>query len=244
MVGNSAMRAMADPFHDRAVVSPEPYVVTIWSDIGCPWATLALHTLRSRAEERDVDILIDHRAFPLELFNERPTPKEIIDVEVTAIAGLVPSLGWRPWSRPASEYVVSTLPAMAAVQAAKAPEVGGLRASEELDSALRQAFYTQSRCISVQAQILRAAAACPAVSVPELQAAVERGAGYSEVFAQWRTARELPVQGSPHVFVRDAYAEHNPGVEYHWTAKPGEGFPRLERYDSHWADVVIDVART
>lgn len=231
----------SDPFQDPVLVNPDKGVVTVWSDIGCPWGTLALHTLRSRAGERDLNLLIDHRAFPLELFNKRPTPKGIIDVEVTAIAGLMPSTGWLPWTAPESAYAVSTLPGMAAVQAAKALSVGGLRASDELDHALRQAFYVRGRCISVYSEILEAAATCPTLYVPALETAIEAGKGHAEVFAHWRTASALPVQGSPHIFVGDQYAEHNPGVDYHWTARPGEGFPRFDRYDASWADAVLEL---
>ncbi len=49
--------------------------MTVWSDLGCPWATLALHTLRASAAERGQELVIDHRAFPLELFNREPTAK-------------------------------------------------------------------------------------------------------------------------------------------------------------------------
>ena len=239
---SSKVGANTDPFHDPRLVNPNFGVATVWSDIGCPWASLALHTLEARIKDRDVDVLIDHRAFPLELFNSRATPKPIIDVEVTAIAGLVPSLGWRPWAGADAEYVVSTLPAMAAVQAAKEPAVGGLRASQQLDAALRQAFYAEGCCITIHARIMELAAGCSALSARELESALQSGQGYAAVFGQWHTARDLPVQGSPHVFVNDRYAEHNPGVDYHWTAAPGQGFPRFERYDPTWADDVIDAA--
>jgi predicted DsbA family dithiol-disulfide isomerase len=233
--------ASVDPFEDPALVSQEPGVLTVWSDIGCPWATLALHTVHRRARERDVDLVVDHRAFPLELFNRRPTPKPIIDVEITAIAGLVPELGWWSWSGPEAQYAVTMLPALAAVQAAKEPAVGGLRASDELDAALRRAFYEDGRCISIHAEILSVAEKCPAVFVPALEKALERGAGVAAVFDQWHIAGDLPVQGSPHLFLGERYAEHNPGVTYHWTAPPGEGFPRFERYDVSWADGVLDL---
>lgn len=234
----------SNPFRDSALVNQDDAVVTVWSDIGCPWATFALHTLRAQAHERGVALLIDHRAFPLELFNERPTPKRIIDMEITAIAGLRPELGWRNWSGPESAYCVSTVPAMAAVQAAKDPSVGGLPASDQLDTALRRAFYEESRWITVHAQILQVARECPLVSVSALEAAVQRGAGIADVFTQWGMARDLPVQGSPHFFVADRYAEHNPGVSYHWTAPPDEGFPRLNGYDPGWADHLLDLIET
>lgn len=230
-----------NPFHDPALVSQEPQVLTVWSDIGCPWATLTLHTLRHRAQQRDDDLVIDHRAFPLELFNRRPTPKPVVDVEITAIAGLVPELGWRLWDHPDWTYVVTTLPALAAVQAAKGQGVGGLRASDELDTALRRAFYEDGRCISIHAEILDVAEKCPTVFAPALAKALQRGEGVAEVFDQWRTASELPVEGSPHLFLGDRYADHNPGVTYHWTAAPGTGFPRFEKYDESWADEVLDL---
>ena len=235
---------LTDPFKDPRLVNSDAAVVTVWSDIGCPWATLALHALKSRARDHDVPVVVDHRAFPLELFNQRPTPKPIIDVEVTAIAGLVPSLGWLPWDGPDATYAVTTLPAMAAVQAAKATSVGGLRASDELDDALRRAFYVDRRCISMHSEVVRAASRCPSVNLPVLMSRLESGGGYAEVFQHWRTAAALPVQGSPHIFVGDRYAEHNPGVTYHWTAPPGQGFPRFDSYDTRWADRVLELVAT
>lgn len=221
------------------VVNEQRNVVTVWSDIGCPWASLALHVLRSAAAQQDVNLLIDHRAFPLELFNRRPTPKTILDVEIAAIAALVPELGWRNWDRDPASYAVTTLPAMAAVQASKDPRIGGLLASDELDAALRTAFYVDRKCISIHAEILAAADQCPSIDLPALENAMATGAGYREVFAQQDTARSDHIQGSPHVFVAEQYGEHNPGVTYHWTAKPGIGFPRFERYDRCWVDGVL-----
>lgn len=238
-MNSTSVGTASDPFQDPELVNLDQGVVTVWSDIGCPWATLALHTLRSRGDELGIDLLIDHRAFPLELFNGRPTPKGIIDVEVTAIAGLVPALGWRPWSGPESGYPVTTVPGLAAVQAAKTASIGGLRASGELDHVLRQAFYGEGRCISVYSEIMEAAARCPSIYLPAFEASIESGVGHAEVFRQWSTARSLPVQGSPHIFVNDRFAQHNPGVHYHWTARPGEGFPRFEHYDVTWADGVL-----
>ena len=63
--------------------------VTVWSDVGCPWATLALHTLHDAAVRAGATLDVTHRCFPLELFNEVPTPKGLLDVEMAGIAGLV-----------------------------------------------------------------------------------------------------------------------------------------------------------
>lgn len=225
-----------------AVASPDAGVVTVWSDIGCPWATLALHTLRTAAHTEGLELRIDHRAFPLEWFNRRPTPKPVIDAEVVAIAGLRPELGWRPWAAPESGYPVTTVPAMAAVQAAKHESVGGLPASDQLDAALRHAWYAESRCISIETGILDIAEACPLVDADALAKHLATGAGHAVVHDQWPVARTAAVQGSPHLFTAE-FSVHNPGVDYHWTAAPGQGFPRLTSYDDSWTGRVLDTLR-
>lgn len=218
----------------------DPGVVTVWSDIGCPWATLALATLRSAARARGQDLLVDHRAFPLELFNRQPTPKLILDAEIVAIAARRPELGWRLWTGPEHQYPVTTLPAMEAVQAAKSPEAGGLAASDQLDAALRHAFYAEGRCISLHPVILEIASDCDRVDEFALAAALARGDGRAQVHEDWEIARGPHVQGSPHLFAAGGYDRHNPGADYRWTAPPGKGFPLLEHYDPEWADHLLN----
>lgn len=216
--------------------------VTVWSDIGCPWATLALHTLRDTAYRNGVGLTIEHRVFPLELFNGRPTPKPIIDAEIVAVAGLRPEVDWRLWNGADWTYPVTTLPAMAAVQAAADPTIGGLAAADQLDSTLRGAFYRDSRCISVHAEILAAAGLCPDLDVDALEAALRRGSGIAAVFSDWKAAAEAKVMGSPHIFLgpEDHEGLHNPGVTYHWTSPPAEGgLPRFVSYDTAWANETL-----
>jgi predicted DsbA family dithiol-disulfide isomerase len=222
------------------LMNPDPRTVTVWSDIGCPWATLALHTLRERARERGVEILIDHRAFPLELFNRIPTPKHILDAEIVTIAGHRPELGWRFWAGPDSTYPVTTLPPMEAVQAAKDPSIGGLRGSDELDAALRKAFYVDGQCISMPSVILDVAAECEHVDPAKLATAIARGAGRPDVYDQWEIAKGPGVQGSPHLYAGNGFAAHNPGATYHWTNRPPIGFPRLDDYHPEWVDELLD----
>ncbi|MGP9837323.1 DsbA family oxidoreductase [Arthrobacter sp. 179] len=218
---------------------PTP-TVTVWSDIGCPWATLALATLRTAIEQRNAAVDIDHRAFPLELFNAGPTPQDIVDPEIVAIASLLPELGWSCWSAPASSYPVTTLPAMAAVQAAKHPDVGGLRASDQLDAALRQAFYIDHRCISIHSVILDTARTCPDLDPVQLERQLAQGAGIAAIHHDFEQARSLPIQGSPVVETADGARHHNPGATYHWTSPPPTGFARLEHYDPQWAEDLLD----
>ncbi|GAA2814295.1 DsbA family oxidoreductase [Streptomyces showdoensis] len=221
-----------------------PVTLTLWSDLSCPWATLALHTLHAEAERLDVELLVDHRAFPLELFNRMATPKHIIDSEIVAIGGRLPELGWRLWHAPDATYPVTMLPAMEAVQAAKDPAVGGLAGSDQLDTALRRAFLVESRCVSIPAVVLEAADTCPLVDTDALARAIAEGRGRAEVYRDWEEARRTSVQGSPTLFGADATPLHNPGARYHWSKDvppPEGGFPVLEEYSRDWAAALLGV---
>ncbi|MET8982257.1 DsbA family protein [Streptomyces sp. NPDC004539] len=215
-------------------------VLTFWSDIGCPWATLALHTLHEATRRLSAPVLIDHRAFPLELINREPTPKTIVDVEVSAIAARCPEVGWRRWSAPEWTYPSTMLPAMEAVQAAKSPQAGGLAAAQQLDAALRHAFYRESLPISVHSVILDVAGTCDRVDAGALAAELARGAGREEVYAQLRVALSPQIQGSPHLFAPDGFAVHNPGARTRWTDAPERGgFPLFEEYSPDWAEELV-----
>jgi predicted DsbA family dithiol-disulfide isomerase len=102
----TANSALSDSWRDTGdMISVEQGTITVWSDIACPWATLAL---RAAAHNRGRDVLIDHRAFPLELFNKMPTPKLIIDAEIVAIASSQAELGLRMWADTLLDLVPDT----------------------------------------------------------------------------------------------------------------------------------------
>lgn len=212
--------------------------VTIWSDIGCPWASLLVWRLHARRAALGLDeVRFEHRCFPLELFNERPSPRAILDAEVAALAPLVPDAGWRPWWRDASEYPVTTLPALEAVQAAKEQ---GAEASERLDLALRQAFWRDARCVSLRHEILAAAEAADA-DVPALAEALDDGRCRNAVITDWHAARDGAAEGSPHVYV-GGKGLLNPGIEHHWQGpKPG-GKPIVDKDDVSVLDDLLRLA--
>ena len=215
--------------------------VTIWSDIGCPWATLALHTLHDAAARSAVRLDITHRNFPLELFNGVPTPKGLLDIEMAGIGGLRPDLAWRPWAAADATYPVTTLPAMAAVRATTISQ--GNAAADQLDTALRAALFVESRCISLNPVILEVAGECPLLNAETLATDLAAGAGVADVYADWRAAQELNVQGSPQLEVADQVLV-NPGVgEMTWSLGSGEGFLRVDSYDPGWAVTLVDESK-
>lgn len=204
-----------------------PGTIAIWSDPTCPWSHVAVWRLwdarrRLGLEER---VRFDHRAFPLELFNNEPTPYPMISAQAGVCASLAPRAGWKAWQAPMSEWPVTTLLPMEAVQAAKEQS---LAASEELDRALRVAFFAESRCISLRHVILEVASGCDGVEVAALADALDSGRARRQVIDDWLAATREGVRGSPHLFLPDGTDAHNPGVTIHWEEDDGIGFPVVD----------------
>ena len=221
------------------MIDVAPKTIVVYADITCPWAHVAVHRLHAARSKLDLDddVRFDIRSFPLELFNEQPTPKNILDAEISVAGGLAPDAGWQMWQRPESEYPVTSLPALEAVQAAKEQS---LLASEQLDHRLRVAFFGESRVISLRHEILELAGECAAVDVEALAEAFDSGRARSAVMDQKERAEEDDVDGSPHVFLPDGTDVHNPGVDMDWHGAHGEGFPIV---NEDRPEVYLDLVR-
>jgi predicted DsbA family dithiol-disulfide isomerase len=208
-----------------------PGTIAIWSDIGCPWAHLAvwrLHATRRRLGLDDAMTFV-HHPFPLELVNEQATPWPILTAEVSVVGALDQDAGWQVWQAPEWQWPVTTLPALEAVQAAAAQSA---RAAEELDRALRVAFFGESRCISLRHVILEVASKCDPVDTEALAGALDDGVARRAVIASFeRAGASDEVNGSPHLFLPDGSDAHNPGIAMHWEGRPGEGFPVIDADD-------------
>jgi predicted DsbA family dithiol-disulfide isomerase len=207
-----------------------PGKLVIYSDIGCPWAHIAVARLHAARERLGLDdgVRFDHRAFPLEVANARSTPWLVINAEVPVAAAAEPDAGWQMWQAPPWHWPVSTLLALEAVQAAKEQS---LRASEELDRALRRALFADSRCITMRHVVLEVAGTCPSVDAQALEDAIDEARFRKVVMQQWRAADPHGADGSPHVFLPDGTDMHNPGIEMHWQGDAGKGFPVIDHND-------------
>lgn len=219
-----------------------PGTIVVYSDVGCPWAHLAVYRVLAARKRLGLDgeVVLDHRAFPLELFNRRPTPRRIVSAEVPVVGGLDPHAGWQMWQDDLATWPVTTLPALEAVQAAKAQ---GLEASERLDRALRVAFFGQSRCISLRHVILDVAAGA-GLDVAALSEALDDGRARRTVLDQAAAAEESEVKGSPHLFLADGTEAHNPGVEMSWSGEHGVGFPVVSKDDPGIYEELVHRAAT
>lgn len=206
-----------------------PGTIVAYTDIACAWATLALYRLyRARDEANLADELrVDLRLFALEDVNQSAIPKRHLDAEIPVVGALEPEFGWMPWQNDPSTWPVTTMPANEAVQAAKQQS---LRAAEELDMALRHAFFTDSRPIALHHEIVAVARQCPSVDADELAAALDSGSARAQMMRDYR-AHASDVQGSPHFFLADGSHVHNPGIKLHWVGKASAGFPVVDHDD-------------
>jgi predicted DsbA family dithiol-disulfide isomerase len=196
--------------------------VTMFGDIMCGWATLALHRFyRARsAAGLDGRLAVDLQLFLLEDVNQMPLNTKIIELEKPVIGALAEELGFKGWQADPSEYPVTSLPANEAVHAVKAQSPA---AAEELDMALRLAFWRDSRCISMRHEILDIAQECGSVDVDQLREAMDDGRARGVMLRTYFAHRD-DVQGSPHFFFADGSDIHNPGIAFHQSGEPGAGF--------------------
>lgn len=210
------------------MIEVDPGTLVVYSDIGCPWAHAAVFRLHEARRELGLEnsLRFNMRPFPLELHNEQATPKLILDAEIPVVGAIAPDAGWTMWQGREYDYPVTMLPALEAVEAAKEQ---GLRASEQLDRALRVAFFAENRNVSMRHVIADVAASCSEVEETKLAAALDDGRARSAMMSLARRSQDDDVSGSPHVFLPDGTDMHNPGVQMHWEGEHGKGFPVVDR---------------
>jgi predicted DsbA family dithiol-disulfide isomerase len=201
-------------------LQPDDHAIVVFSDIACPWAHIAVHRLLAARAKLGLEseLAIDHRPFPLELVNGRPTPKQILDAEIPGCMELEPEAGWSlepsPWT-----YPVSTLPALEAVQAAKSQ---GSSLSERLDVTLRRAMFAEWRCLAVFPVVMEVAETVEGLDTEQLWNEIVSGRARADFFHHDRLGRSDAIPGSPTLVLADGSTHHNPGIEMHWDDSPGE----------------------
>jgi predicted DsbA family dithiol-disulfide isomerase len=202
-------------------------VVTIWSDVHCPWATTAIHRLR-RARERDgLDVEFRLRAWPLELVNGEVDGRDALLLEVGVLSTYEPEI----FSAYQNDAWPSTfLPAHELVAAAR--RVHGPRTAEDVDYALRLSFFRDSVDISLRPGLERALQLAAGfgsdLDAQAVLAEWDCGGPRADVLADFRESKDAGVQGSPHVFWPDGSDSVNPGFS---GLQMQRGIPRIGAAD-------------
>jgi predicted DsbA family dithiol-disulfide isomerase len=215
-------------------------MVVVFTDVVCGWSTVALHRFYQARERLGLTevVRVDHQLFLLEDVNEFPIPKRYLDSEIPVVGALAPDFGWKPWQGDASTWPITSLLANEAVHAAKRQSTP---AAEDLDMALRHAFFTDSRPIALLHEIVDVAAACDGVDEDALRRDLDEGTARADMMRGYRDNVD-DVQGSPHFFLADGSDVHNPGIELHWEGDPGAGFPVVDSDDPSAFDTLLQRA--
>lgn len=126
---------------------PEPARIAMYADLHCPYSYVTAYRLRKLRDEYRGRVVVEHKSLALEYVNRRPTPKAILDIEAPLLMLEEPDIPYQPWDGPLSEWPVTMWPAFEAVKCA---ELQGPELADELDWAIRAAFFADSRCISMR----------------------------------------------------------------------------------------------
>ena len=131
-----------------------PVSVAMYADLACPYAYISAYRLRKLRHEYRETIVIEHKSLALEYVNREPTPKPELELELPLLVQEEPDIPYQPWQRPDSEWPVTIWPAFEAVKCA---EQQSLALADDLDWAIRVAFFAESRCISLRHVLLELA---------------------------------------------------------------------------------------
>jgi predicted DsbA family dithiol-disulfide isomerase len=236
------MTTSPTPEPGTATIKVAPGTIVVFSDLACPFAHVLLHRLHNARTRLGLDdtVTFDHHAFPIELLNHTPGTRLGSDSEIPVLGALEPDAGWQLWQGPDHHYPNTMLLAFEAVQAAKRQSP---RASEQLDRALRLAFWQHSRPIHLHHEILDIAAATDGVESEQLEHHLRTGTARADVFADLELATSRAVATSPHVFLPDGTDQPNPGITVHWHGNWAQGFPVIDNDDPTIADALLTQSR-
>lgn len=171
-----------------------PTVIAMYADLACPYAYVSAYRLRKLRKEGHGPFTIVHKSLALEYVNREPTPKALLEAELPALVHEEPDIPYQPWQRPASEWPVTMWPAFEAVKCA---ERQSLELADELDWALRVAFFAQSCCLSLR-HVLFDLAEQVGLDLPRFTEDFDRGVMKHQVLAEAQEGWErLHVAGSP-----------------------------------------------
>jgi predicted DsbA family dithiol-disulfide isomerase len=183
-------------------------MITIWSDIHCPWAYVALLRLHRMRDHLGADQLIfDLRSYPRELVAGNEISAEAAQREVVALAQLEPTA----FSALQSEaWPTSNL---AAFEAQKWGFSQGQEIGESFDLALRRAVFLHGHNLGVRTELL-AVSDLEGLMTDQLGSALDDGRFRKAVITDLNEAIDQAIIGSPQVVLPDGTSHHNPGITY------------------------------
>jgi predicted DsbA family dithiol-disulfide isomerase len=183
-------------------------MITIWSDIHCPWAYVAVLRLHRMRDHLGADnVVFDLRSYAIELDGGDPGSPETAQREVVALAQLEPTAFS---ALPQAAWPVTSLPAL---EAQKWGFALGQETGEAFDLALRRAVFLHGHNLSRRRDLL-AVAETEGLMARQLEAALDDGRYRRAVVADFRDAQSQGIDTTPRFVLPDGTSHHNPGITY------------------------------
>ncbi len=172
----------------------KPVTIAMYADLACPYAYVSAYRLRKLREEYRGSVFIEHKSLPLEYINREPTSKALLESELPYLVREEPGIPYQPWRRAESEWPVTMWPAFEAVKCAQRQS---LTLADDLDWAIRKAFFAESRCISLRHVLLELAQQV-GLDMERFADDFDRGVTKYQVLQEAQEGWErLRVEGSP-----------------------------------------------
>lgn len=172
----------------------DPVRIAVYADLYCPYAYITMYRLRQLREDYRGRVSIAHKSLALEYVNREPTPKAVLDAELPILMLEEPDIPYEPWHTELSAWPVTMWPAFEAVACA---ERQGLDLADDLDWAIRVAFFAESQCVSMR-HVLLDLAERVGLNMQRFTADLDSGAAKQQVIDDAREGWErLKVPGSP-----------------------------------------------
>jgi predicted DsbA family dithiol-disulfide isomerase len=165
-------------------------VLEVFADVACPFTHVGLRRIVDRRRAFGADVVLQVRAWPLELVNGQPLGVALVAEEVRELREQVAPDLFAGFD--AAQFPPSSLPAMTLAAAAYRQD---LTRGEHVSLALRDALFEQGRDIAAP-DVLADIAAAHGLDAPDV---VDRDA----IVADWEDGRRRGVQGSPYFFTGD-----------------------------------------
>jgi len=180
-------------------------VITVWSDMLCPWGYVASLRLRRIRDQLGADsVSFDFRAWPLDI-THRPPDASRRRAEIVALAQHEPS---------AFTLYEGPVP-VSSVLASEAQKWGysyGQEIGEHFDLAIRRAFFLHSRNLGIRSELL-AVAHTEGLDDGALSSALDTGKFRAAIATDIEEGKGIPVGGSPTIILPDGTVLSNPGFE-------------------------------
>jgi predicted DsbA family dithiol-disulfide isomerase len=171
-----------------------PLTLEVFADVGCPFAHLGLLAVVEQCHQRNREVVLRVRSWPLELVNGKPLDAHFIAEEVDEIRPQVAPDQFRGFT--AGAFPDSTLPAMELSAAAYAVDD---RTGQAVALAVRDALFEQGRNVG-DPEVLASIAADHNVPWPAHDLPVSPA---QQVRDDWAEGVRRGVVGSPHFFSAD-----------------------------------------